>query len=307
MMNDLLPWIIFNVVVLALLAVDLFFHRQARNVSMKEASLWSLFWISLALLFNVYIYYARGSQDGIDFLTGYLIEKALSVDNLFVFLLIFKYFHTPKSYLHKVLFWGVLGAIVMRALFIWLGIALITNFHWILYLFGAFLIYTGIKLGLEKDKEIHPEHNFVLRIFKYFFPVTKHYSDDKFLVLENGKYFATPLLVVLVAIETTDLIFAVDSIPAILAITTDPFIVYTSNICAILGLRSLFFVLSHIMSLFHYLHYALSFILTFIGAKMLFADLIKIPTGITLGIVFMILLLSIIASICFPKKNKGRQ
>lgn len=304
-MSDLLPWIFFNVFVLAMLAVDLFVHRHAKSISIKEASLWSLFWISLALLFNVYIYYARGSPQAVDFLTGYLIEKALSVDNLFVFLLIFKYFRTPKSSEHKVLFWGVLGAIIMRAIFIWLGIALITKFHWIIYLFGAFLVYTGIKLGVEKDKEIDPEQNIVLRIFRRLLPVTKEYINDKFLVVKNSKYFATPLLVVLVSIETTDLIFAVDSIPAILAITTDPFIVYTSNICAILGLRSLFFVLSHVMGLFSYLHYALSLILTFIGIKMLFSDIIKIPTGITLGIVFMILLTSVIASICFPEKPKG--
>jgi tellurite resistance protein TerC len=306
MMHDLWPWIAFNGFILVMLAIDLFIHRDAKDITMKEATVWSVFWISLALLFNVYLYYARGYGDAVDFLTGYLIEKSLSVDNLFVFLLIFKYFETPKSSLHKVLFWGVLGAIVMRALFIWLGIALITHFHWIIYVFGAFLVFTGIKLAIEKDKKLDPEKNIVLRLCHRLFRFVKTYENHNFFVVRNTKTYATPLLLVLVAIETTDLIFAVDSIPAILAITTDPFIVYTSNIFAILGLRSLYFVLSHVMGLFHYLHYALSFILTFIGVKMLITDIIKIPTVWTLGIVFTVLLISVIASIWFPEdRSKG--
>lgn len=309
MLHDLMPWILFNVFILIMLAIDLFiFHRPAHGVSIKEAALWSIFWISLAMFFNVYIYYSRGTQDALDFLTSYLIEKSLSIDNLFVFLLIFNHFHTPKSSMHKVLFWGVVGALLMRALFIWFGITLISQFHWIIYVFGAFLVYTGIKLGIQKESEIDPEKNVILRIFQSLFPVSKAYDKNNFFVLKNGKYFATPLFVVLIAIETTDLIFAVDSIPAVLAITTNPFIVYTSNIFAILGLRSLFFVLSHVMGLFHYLHYALSFILTFIGIKMLLADIVKIPTVITLGIVFVVLLLSVIASIKYPESHiKGKK
>lgn len=304
-MSGLWPWIAFNLFILAMLVVDLFvFHKKARKVELREAIFWSLFWISLALIFNIYIYYAKGGEQALAFLTGYLIEKSLSVDNLFVFLLIFKYFKTPQSSLHKVLFWGVLGAIFMRALFIWLGISLINQFHWIIYVFGIFLIFTGIKLGVQKDQEIHPEKNYILKLFRRFFAVTSDYVDDKFFVLKGLKYYATPLFLVLIVIETTDLIFAVDSIPAILAITRDPFIVYTSNIFAILGLRSLYFVLAGAMGLFHYLHYALAFILTFIGFKMLISEFFKIPAGLALGIVFIALFLSIIASILFPEKAK---
>ncbi len=307
MMDDFLPWIVFNIFILFMLAIDLVVHQGKKTVAMKEAILWSVFWIALALIFNVYIYYSRGYQDSIDFFTGYLIEKSLSIDNLFVFILIFKYFHTPKSSMHKVLFWGVLGAIVMRALFIWLGIELINRFHWIIYVFGAFLVFTGIKLGMEKDKKIDPEKNIIFKIFHWMFPVTKNYEEDKFFVYRDFKYFATPLLLVLISIETTDLVFAFDSIPAILAITKDPFIVYTSNIFAILGLRSLFFVVLHVMGLFHYLHYALSFILTFIGIKMLLVDMIKIPTWITLGFVFVVLFVSVVLSFNYPKNNKKEE
>lgn len=299
--TQLMPWILFNAFILAMLALDLIvFNRKAHKITLREASAWSAVWISLALFFNLYIYYSRGSEDAINFLTGYLIEKSLSIDNLFVFLLIFTYFQTPHSSQHKVLFYGVLGAIVMRAIFIWLGIVLVSHFHWIIYIFGAFLMFTGIKLALEKDKKINPESNPILRIFCYFFSVTNEYHDDKFFVLKKGKYFATPLLIVLISIETTDIIFAVDSVPAVLAITFDPFIVYTSNIFAILGLRSLYFVLSHMMQLFHHLHYAISFILVFVGVKMLTSDLYKINNFYALGIIFGALAISIIASIMFP-------
>lgn len=305
MTDSFMPWILFNFFIVCMLVIDLFiFHKQAKEVKIKEAFLWTCFWIFLALSFNLYIYHEMGHKPALDFLTGYLIEKSLSIDNLFVFLLIFKYFHTPKSSLHKVLFWGVFSAIIMRALFIWLGIELISRYHGIIYLFGIFLVYTGIKLALEKDKKIDPEKNVMLRLFRSVFPVTDNYEDDKFIVKKGMKYFATPLFVVLVAIETTDLVFAVDSIPAILAITQDPFIVYTSNIFAILGMRSLYFVLSHMMGLFHYLHYALAFILTFIGFKMLLADLIEIPTWMTLLFVFTVLFISIIASLKFPDDTK---
>ena len=305
MLFEFQHWIIFNALIVILLALDLFvFHKKAHKISMKEALLWCVFWESLAISFNIFIYYTRGFDDAIDFTTGYLIEKSLSLDNLFVFLLIFKYFHTPEKSLHKVLFWGVLGAIVMRAIFIVLGIAIISRFHWTIYLIGAFLIYIGVKLGLEKEKEIHPETNPLLILVRRFISVTNEYVDEKFFVIKDSKTYATPLFIVLIAIETTDVIFAIDSIPAILAITFDPFIVYTSNIFAILGLRSFYFVLQKMMSLFHYLHYGLAFILVFIGFKMLLAGFIKIPTLVALGVIFVVLSICVILSILYPKTPK---
>ncbi len=301
---ELLPWVLFNAFILLMLALDLLvFHRTPRAISIREAVGWSIFWIILALLFNLYLYYVRGPEPALNFLTGYLIEKSLSIDNLFVFFLIFNYFHTPRQSLHRVLFWGVFGAIIFRALFIWLGITLLSKFHAIIYLMGIFLVYTGIKLGFEKDKEIHPDKNPVLRLFHLILPCTDKYDGEKFFVKKNSRYVATPLFVVLLAIETTDIIFAVDSIPAILAITFDPFIVYTSNIFAILGLRSLYFVLEGMMGLFHHLHYGLSFILVFIGIKMCLMDFYKMPTAIALGVVFLVIALSIILSILYPKQK----
>ncbi|MBI4532089.1 MAG: TerC family protein [Candidatus Latescibacteria bacterium] len=305
MTNNILPWVGFNIFVLAMLAVDLgVFHRKAHVVKIKEALIWSAVWIALALLFNVGIYVWRGPETALAFLTGYLIEKSLSVDNIFVFILIFSYFRIPPLYQHKVLFWGILGALIMRAIFIATGVTLIQKFHWIIYIFGAFLILTGIKMALQKDKEIHPERNPVLRLFRRFMLVTDHYEDGKFFVKREGRSFATPLFIVLLLVETTDLIFAVDSIPAILAITLDPFIVYTSNVFAILGLRALYFALAGIMQLFHYLHYGLSAILVFVGVKMLLADIYKIPIGIALGVVAGILFLSVIVSIARPRKGE---
>jgi len=301
--NQILWWIVFNIFVLAMLTLDLgIFHRKAHEVKVKEALVWSFVWIGLALLFNVGVYFWQGPQTALEFLTGYLIEKSLSVDNIFVFLLIFSYFRVPALYQHKVLFWGILGALIMRAIFIVAGVALIQKFHWMIYIFGGLLILTGIKMALQKDMEIHPERNPVLRLFQRFIPVTKDYEDDKFFFKRSGRYFATPLFITLLIVETTDLIFAVDSIPAILAITTDPFIVYTSNVFAILGLRALFFALAGIMQLFHYLHYGLSAILVFVGIKMLLADLYKTPVGISLGVVAGFLLISVIASIIRPKQ-----
>jgi len=286
-----------------MLALDLgVFHRKAHVIKIKEALLWSAFWIGLSLLFNLGIYFWRGPETALEFLTGYLIEKSLSVDNIFVFLLIFSYFRVPSLYQHKVLFWGILGALVMRAIFIATGVTLIQKFHWIIYIFGAFLILTGIKMALQKDKKIHPERNPVLRLFRRYMPVTDDYKDDKFFVKRAGHYLATPLFVVLLVVETTDIIFAVDSIPAILAITLDPFIVYTSNVFAILGLRALYFALAGIMQLFHHLHYGLSAILVFVGVKMLLADIYKIPVGIALGVIASILLISVIASVIWPRK-----
>ena len=306
MSNQILWWVGFNLFVLMMLAIDLsVFHRKAHEVKFKEALIWSIVWIALALLFNLGIYFWRGPQTALEFLTGYLIEKSLSVDNLFIFLLIFSYFRVPALYQHKVLFWGILGALVMRAIFIAAGVTLIQKFHWLIYIFGGFLILTGIKMALEKEKEIHPERNPVLRLFRRFMPITSDYEGDKFLVKREGRYFATPLFITLLIVETTDLIFAVDSIPAILAITLDPFIVYTSNVFAILGLRSLYFALAGIMQLFHYLHYGLSAILVFVGVKMLLADIYKIPLGIALGVVAGFLLISVIVSIIRPREAEN--
>lgn len=304
MTNSLFLWIGFNVFVLAMLALDLgVFHRKAHVIRIKEALAWSVSWIALALLFNVGVYYLRGPQTGLEFLTGYLLEKSLSVDNIFVFLLIFSYFKVPALYQHKVLFWGILGALIMRAIFIAAGVTLIQQFHWIIYVFGAFLVFTGIKMAMQKDKEIHPEKNPVLKLFRRIMPVTQEYEESKFFVRRAGRVLATPLFVVLLVVETTDVVFAVDSIPAILAITHDPFIVYTSNVFAILGLRALYFALAGIMQLFHYLHYGLSAILVFVGVKMLIADIYKIPIGIALAVIAGILLFSVIASLMRPDAN----
>lgn len=295
---------IFNLIISFLLVFDLFvFHRKSHVVKVKEALWLTAFWVAIAIAFNVFVYYIRGTEDALNFLTGYLVEKALSVDNLFVFLLIFSYFRVPDHLLHKVLFWGIFGAIFMRAVLILFGIALIQHFHSVIYLLGGFLVITGIKLALEKDKKIHPESNIIIKLFERFFPITPHFFEDKFFIKQNLRYLATPLSLVLIAIETTDLIFAIDSIPAIIGITEDPFIVYTSNILAILGLRSLYFALSHVLILFHYLHYGLAFILLFIGVKMLISGYITIPIIVSLGIVVSIILFSIIASILNPKKK----
>jgi tellurite resistance protein TerC len=293
----MIPWLVFGILVLAMLGVDLFCHRNDKVISMRAALGWSILWIVLALLFNVYVYFSRGSQDALNFFTGYLIEKSLSIDNLFVFLLIFQTFRTPIYALHKVLFWGVFGAVVMRALFIWLGIALIEQFHWIIYFFGLLLVVSGIKLWFEKDKEIDTEKNLVLRVFKRYFSVTKEYVGTRFFVKQQGVWLATPLFVVLLMIETTDVIFAIDSIPAILAITYDPFVVYTSNIFAILGLRSLYFVLQSAMGLFEYLHYGLAILLVFVGVKMLISGIFVIPTVYALGFIVVTLGTSVALSL----------
>jgi tellurite resistance protein TerC len=298
-------WIVFNLFVLAMLVLDLkVFHRDAHEVKIKEALMWSAFWIALALMFNVGIYFWRGSEDALEYLTGYLIEKSLSVDNIFVFLLIFSYFRVSAQYQHKILFWGILGALVMRAILIFAGVALIERFHWIIYVFGAFLIFTGIKLAFEKDKEIEPEKNPALLFVRRFIPVTERFEGDRFFIRRAGRLFATPLFLVLVVVETTDVIFALDSIPAILAITTDSFIVYTSNVFAILGLRALYFALAGLLQLFHYLHYGLSAILGFVGAKMLVSDIYHIPVGVALGVVGGILALSVIASMIWPAAHE---
>jgi tellurite resistance protein TerC len=303
-MTDWKFWLGFNLFVCAMLALDLgVFHRKSHTVKWKEALAWSGVWIALALVFNAVIYFWKGGEAAMQFFTGYLIEKSLSVDNIFVFLLIFAYFRVPPGLQHKVLFWGILGALAMRAIFIFAGIALLERFDWMIYVFGALLIVTGIKMALQKGKELHPERNPMLRLFRRAVPTTDEYHGDKFFVRLDASTFATPLLVALLFVEISDLIFAVDSIPAILAITTDPFLVYTSNVFAILGLRSLYFALSGIVEMFHYLHYGLAAILTFVGGKMVAAEFYHVPIGVSLGVIAAILLLSITASIAFPDKR----
>lgn len=298
-------WIIFGLLVLAMLVLDLgVFHRRAHVVQLKEALWWSLAWISLALIFSLLVFFWKGSEKALEFLTGYVVEESLSVDNLFVFLVLFSYFRVPRQYEHKVLFWGILGVLVMRGIFILAGVALIHRFHWLLYFFGILLIGTAVKLAFEKDKEIHPEKNPILKLFRKLMPVTEGYENSKFFVRKEGRLFATPLLVVLLVVESTDVIFAVDSVPAVLGITQDPFIVYTSNIFAILGLRSIYFALAGIMSLFHHLHYGLAFILGFVGAKMLLAEIYKIPVGYALAVIVVVLALSIFASLIWPRQTE---
>jgi tellurite resistance protein TerC len=263
---------------------------------------WTGIWITLAMAFNVFIYLYFGKKESIEFFTGYIIEKSLSVDNIFVIIMIFSYFHVPPSYQHKVLFWGILGALVMRVIFIYAGIELIDRFHWLIYIFGGFLIITGLRMVLGGDSKLEPEKNPVVKLVRKVFPVTKSFQDDNFFVRIGGKLWATPLFVVVILIETTDLIFAVDSIPAILAITDDPFIVYTSNVFAILGLRSLYFALSGIEKYFHYLKFGLAAILMFVGIKMCVTDYYKVPIEMSLSIIVSVLVVSIVASIIFPQK-----
>jgi tellurite resistance protein TerC len=286
-----------------MLVLDLgVFHRRAHTVKFREALAWSVAWIALAAIFAVVVFFWHGRTPALEFVTGYVIELSLSVDNLFVFLLIFRFFQVPAIHQHKVLFWGILGALIMRAIFIAAGVSLIERFHWIIYVFGAFLIYSGIKLFFQKEAEIHPERNPVLRLFRRLVPVTEDYVGDKFFVRNPGLY-ATPLFVVLLVVETTDLLFAVDSIPAILAITRDAFIVYTSNVFAILGLRSMYFALAGMMEMFRYLHYGLSLVLVFVGAKMLLSHYLEIPTPVALAAVASVLAISVLASMANPKKK----
>jgi tellurite resistance protein TerC len=304
MVDTLWLWVGFNVFILAMLALDLgVFHRKSHVVSLKESLAWTGVWVVLALLFNAGVWHYAGSAKALEFFTGYVIEKSLSVDNVFVFALLFSYFAVPPKYQHKVLFWGILGALIMRALMIAAGTALIARFSWIIYVFGAFLILTGIKMIVKRESEIHPERNPVVRWFKRLMPVTPEYRGDKFFVRENGLRMATPLFVVLLLVEFTDLIFAVDSIPAIFAVTKDPFIVYTSNVFAILGLRSLYFALAGVMDKFHYLKIGLGVVLSFVGVKMILAHTAwKIDTLVSLGVIVVILTTSVVWSLLRPKK-----
>ncbi len=294
-----LPWIIFTVFVLGVLALDLgVFHRKSHAVTVKEATVWTAVWVTLALLFNAGIFYLRGSEPALEFLTGYVIEYSLSVDNIFVFVLVFTTFRVPAVSQHRVLFWGILGAFLMRGIMIAIGAALIHRFEWIIYVFGAFLIYTGIKIAFQEEEEsVHVEDNPLVRLVRRRFPMTPHYVGESFWIIDNGRRILTPLVLVLIVIETTDLIFAVDSIPAIFAVTNDPFIVYTSNVFAILGLRSLYLLLAGIIDRFHYLKPALSVILTFVGVKMVISHWYKIPITASLTVIVGVLFVAVIASI----------
>ncbi len=307
-------WLIFNLFVVAMLALDLgVFHRDQHVVGVREAIGWTALWVGLAAAFAVLIYFfghtmvaqpgRANSQLTLEFITGYIIEQSLSVDNLFIFLLIFRYFKVPQENQHVVLFWGVIGALVMRAIFIATGVTLLNRFHWIIYIFGGILVYSGVKLLRQHGADIHPEKNPLLRAFRKVFRLTDDYEGEKFFVRRDGLRYATPLALVLIVVETTDLLFAVDSIPAVLAVTREPFIVYTSNVFAIMGLRSLFFALSGLLDAFHLLHYGLSLILIFIGLKMLAADFIEVPTVVALGVVGGILVVSVVLSLVFPKKH----
>jgi tellurite resistance protein TerC len=305
MIADFYLWTGFIVFVFIMLALDLgVFHRKSHEVKIREALIWSAVWISLALIFNYGIFIFMGKEKAIEFLTGYVIEKSLSIDNLFVFIMVFTYFNVEPKYQHKILFWGILGALIMRAIFIFAGVALISMFHWIIYVFGGFLIFTGVKMLFHKDEKLDPNKNPLVIIFKKFFPVTEEMHGSKFFVKINARTVATPLFIVLLVIEFTDLIFAVDSIPAILAISKDTFIIFTSNVFAILGLRALYFALAGITKYFYYLKYGLSAILVFVGIKMIMAEFYKIPIVYSLLSILGILLISILFSIVFPKNDK---
>ncbi len=301
-----LEWLIFGVVVFTALFLDLFvFHRNPHKISLKEALLLSVFWITLGLAFGVFVYFDRGYDRAVEYFTGYLLEKALSLDNIFVFILIFSYFKVPEEYRHKVLFWGVLGAIVFRAIFIFAGLELIKHFHWVVYIFGVILIVSAIKLLTTEEKEFHPEQTLVYRIAKRLIPLRPHNGDGRFFIKEGGRLYATPMFLALVFVESSDIMFAIDSVPAILAISKDPFVVYTSNIFAILGLRSLYFAAAGILPLFHYLHYGLSFILGFIGVKMLLSEFYKIPVEVSLLLIGSAIFLSVVASLVVKKKESN--
>jgi tellurite resistance protein TerC len=297
-------WIVFNAAILILLFLDLtVVSRKRRAVPFRQALLMSAFWIGLAMAFAVFVHQWLGSTKALEFVTGYLLEEALSVDNLFVFILLFAYFKVPPEEEKTVLFWGIIGALIMRGTFIGAGVALVQRFHWILYAFGVFLIYTGFKLMREGDEQQDPSRNVVMKFCRRFLPLTESYEGKSFFVRREGRILATPLFVVLLVVETTDILFATDSIPAILAITRDPFIVYTSNVFAILGLRSLYFALAGLMKLFHYLNYGLAVVLMFIGAKMLLPERYHVPTWVALVVVAGVLALSVLASALFPKKD----
>jgi tellurite resistance protein TerC len=298
---DILGWVLFAVLIVGVLALDLgVFRRGSHVVSVREATMWTCVWVTLALGFNAFVFWSRGSEIGLQFLTGYLIEYSLSVDNIFVFVLIFTYFAVPAAAQHRVLFWGIMGALVFRGLMILVGVALIKQFHWIIFIFGAFLVFTGIRMALDKGTEVDPANNVLVRFARRFIRVTNQFHGSRFFVRENGVLMATPLLLVLLVVESTDIVFAVDSIPAIFAITSDPFIIFTSNVFAILGLRSLYFLLAGIIHRFHYLKYGLAVVLTFVGVKMLLTDIYKVPTALSLGVIAVALGTSVVVSLLRP-------
>jgi tellurite resistance protein TerC len=299
--DGLALWVGFNILVLAMLALDLgIFHRKDHKISVKEGLIWSGIWIAVALLFNLVVLLLEGHEKAVQFFTGYLIERALSIDNIFIFLLIFTYFKVPEKYQYKVLFWGILGALIFRGLFIALGVIIIAKFHWVLYIFGVFLLFTGIKMAVSEETKIEPEKNPVLKFIRRFLPISNNYEKGRFFARFDKRFFATPLFIVLVVVESTDIVFAFDSIPAIFAITLDPFIVYTSNVFAILGLRALYFAIAGLMDMFYYLKYGLSAILSFVGIKMLISWFYKMPDLMALAIIAGILLVSILLSIWKP-------
>jgi tellurite resistance protein TerC len=303
-MHGLPAWIGFNVFVLALLALDLgVFHRKAHAVSVKEAASWSVVWIALGLTFGAGIWWFEGKDPALQYLAGYLIEKSLSVDNIFVIALIFSYFAVPALYQHRVLFWGILGALVMRGALIGAGSLLLSRFHFLVWVFGAFLVFTGVKMAFHDQAELHPEKNPLVRLARRLFPVTNDYDGQKFFTRREGRLFATPLFLVLLVVESMDIVFAVDSVPAIFAVTSDPFLVYTSNVFAILGLRSLYFLLAGVMDRFVYLKLGLSAILVFVGLKMAAAQFFKVPVGISLGVIFGLLALSVGASLLATRRK----
>lgn len=304
--HGILPWVLFNAFVLAMLAIDLgVFHRKAHEVPVREAAGWTAVWVSLSLIFNFGVYRFLGAEAGLQFLTAYLVEYALSVDNIFIFVLLFGYFRVPRKYQHRVLFWGIIGAILMRGTMIAAGSLLLERFEWVIYIFGAFLVITGARMAFSGDETLEVEANPIIRILRKFVPITSEYHGQKFIVQEHyggvTRKVATPLFVVLMMIETTDLIFALDSIPAVFAVTRDPFLVYTSNLFAILGLRSLYFLLSGVIHKFHYLKLGLAVILVFVGTKMLIHHYYEVPTVLSLGVIATVLVLSGVASLLFPK------
>jgi tellurite resistance protein TerC len=305
MSETLILWGSFSLFIIGMLALDLgVFHRKTHAISVKEALTWTAVWIALSMLFNLFVYHYFDKEKALEFFTAYLVEKSLSIDNIFVMIMIFSYFNVPSSYQHKVLFWGILGALVMRVIFIFAGIELIHKFHWLIYLFGGFLVVTGIRMVSGEDKEMNPDKNPLVKLVRRVFPVTESFEGDNFFINRNNKIWATPLFVVVVLIEGTDLIFAVDSIPAIISISEDTFIVYTSNVFAILGLRSLYFALAGIEKYFTYLKYGLAAILVFVGFKMCASDFLKIPVEISLIVIAFLLAISMIASV-IVKKEKG--
>lgn len=301
-----LQWTVFFILILGMLALDLgVFNRRERRIGLSEALFWSVVWTLVALAFNFWIYQRFGRQIGLEFLTGYIIERSLSFDNIFVFVLIFNYFAVRAKYQHRVLFWGILGALISRGIFIAMGTALLSRFEWLIFVFGAFLVYTGFKIFREQETEVHPEKNPVVKAFQRLVPLTGRYYGKRFFVREDGRVKATPLMLVLVVVEATDVVFAVDSIPAVFGVTTNAFIVFTSNIFAILGLRALYFLLAGLMHKFHYLSYGLGLVLIFVGGKMLAHPWIEIPTEISLGIVMGILALAIVASLLRPAPQEA--